>query len=256
MSSLYSIKRLLLLLGLVIGSVTLAQAGNPQGDFAKANEFYKNKDYDKAIVLYQGIVDHGLESAPIYFNLGNAYFKNGDLGRAILYYMKAERLDPGNDDIRSNIAFARQFTSIQMEGVQLNPINSFIESLVSPYRIDTLAWITTVFFVLFIAIMAVRYGFGITGSYVKAGIVIALILLATSSFVTTFKYRNDYLTRRAVLVTDDAPVRSGPSDEMDVEIQGAPGLVVQILSESGDYFNVQFENNRRGWIKKNQVAEI
>ena len=91
---------------------------------------------------------------------------------------------------------------------------------------------------------------------VAAGIVISLILLVTASFVTTFKYRHDYLTRRAVLLSDESPVRSGPSDEMDVEIEGAPGLVVEILSQSGDYYNVLFENKRRGWIKKDLVAEI
>jgi tetratricopeptide (TPR) repeat protein len=247
---------ILLVLGLAVIAPALSRAATPSEDFTKANQLYKEKDYDKAIALYQGILDQGIESAPIYFNLGNAYFKDGDLGRAILYYMKAKRLDPGNEDITNNLGFAKQFTSIQMEGVQLNPINSFIASIVSPYRLDALAWIATAFFVLFVAFLAVRYGLGIAGPYVKAGIVVTLILLVTVSFVTTFKYRHDYLTRRAVLVTDEAPVRSGPSDEMDVEIQGTPGLVVEILSESGDYYNIQFENNRRGWIKKDQVAEI
>ena len=249
-------KTILTALVLVLLTVSVSLAGTPSEDFGKANEFYKQKDYEKAINLYHSILDQGVESAPTYFNLGNAYFKNGDLGRAILYYMKAKKLDPGNDDIRNNLDFAKQFTSIQMEGVQLNPINSFIESIVGPYRIDTLAWIASAFFILFIGFLAVRYGLGIAGPWIKAGLVVSVILLLTASFITTFKYRHDYLTRRAVLITDEAPVRSGPSDEMDVEIEGAPGLVVEILSQSGDYYNVLFENKRRGWIKKDLVAEI
>ena len=249
-------KKILTILVPILLVATVSSIAAPADDFNKANELYKQKEYDKAITLYRTILDQGIESAPIYFDLGNAYFKNGDLGRAILYYMKAKRLDPGNDDITNNLEFARQFTSIQMEGVQLNPINSFIESIIGPYRLDTLAWIASAFFILLIGFLAVRYGLGIAGPSIKAGIVISLILLITASFVTTFKYRHDYLTRRAVLITDEAPVRSGPSDEMDVEIEGAPGLVVEILSQSGDYYNVLFENKRRGWIEKDLVAEI
>ncbi len=249
-------KTIVTTLVLVVLAVSVSFAGTPSEDFGKANELYKQKDYEKAINLYKGILRQGVESASIYYNLGNAYFKNGDLGRAILYYMKAKKLDPGNDDIQNNLEFAKQFTSIQMEGVQLNPINSFVESIIGPYRVDTLAWIASAFFILFIVLLAVRYGLGISGASIKAGLVLSVLLLLTTSFVTTFKYRHDYLTRRAVLITDEAPVRSGPSDEMDVEIEGAPGLVVEILSQSGDYYNVLFENKRRGWIKTDLVAEI
>ncbi len=225
-------------------------------DFVVANKSYQDKDFAAAIEMYEGIEAKGLESAALYFNLGNAYFKSGDLGHAVLYYMRAQRLDPGDDDIRHNLEFARGFTSVQMEGVRLNPVQSFFDALVAPYRLSLLAWVSSGFFVLLLLLMILRWSAGITRAAVRTGLMTALILVVISSGLTTFKYRTDYLSRRAVIVVQESPVQTGPSEQSDVELQGAPGLVVEILAESDDYYNVLFENKRRGWINKRFVAEI
>ncbi len=229
---------------------------SPEDDFKSANQAFENKQYAEAIKLYSGIVESGLESAPLYFNLGNAYFKNGDLGHAILYYLKSRRLDPANEDIKANLEFARRFTSIQMEGVQLNPVNNLLASIVDPYRLTTMAWWSSLLFILFMVTLILRYGVRLSFPGIKAATIVTLVLVLAVSFLTTFKYRHDYLTRHAVIVAEDCPVRTGPTDSSDIELHGAPGLVVEILSESTDYYDVQFENMRRGWVKKDLVAGV
>lgn len=252
----HSVKGLLLTSLLVLAALAGQLTASPEDDFRTANSAFENKRYADAIDLYSRIVSSGLESAPLYFNLGNAYFKNGDLGHAILYYLKARRLDPANEDIKANLDFARRFTSIQMEGVQLNPINSFLASLVDPYRLTALAWFSSLFFILFIVTLIMRFGLKIDHIIIRIATIAALIVLILVSSLTTFKYRNDYLNKQAVIVAEECPVLTGPSDQSDVELQGAPGLVVQILAESSDYYNVQFENMRRGWVKKGLIAEV
>ncbi len=143
-----------------------------------------------------------------------------------------------------------------MEGVQLNPVNSFLISLVEPSRIDSLAWASSGCFVLFFLFLLIRFGLGISTPGVRVGIILALILLVVSTSLTTFKYRHEFLTRRGVIVSEEAPVKTGPSEQSDIELQGASGLIVEILTETGDYYNVLFENKRRGWIEKRLVAEI
>lgn len=247
-------KRIVLILGVMLvlcGSVFADSSAFEQG-----NDFYKNKEFDKAIDAYKSVIAQGVESAPLYYNLGNAYFKNGDLGHAVLYYMKAKRLDPGDGDIRNNLTFAKKFSTVQMEGVELNPISAFVSSLVDTYRLSFLAWVSSFFFILFMVSLMIRFGLGMNVTWVRMFTVISLILLIVSSGLTTFKYRHDYLTRRAVIIADNSKVYTGASDKSDVELEGAPGLVVEILSESSDYYNVLFENKRRGWIKKDLVAEI
>lgn len=225
-------------------------------EFARANKYYERKDYDSAIQTYNAVLKQGKESASLYYNLGNAYFKKGDLGHAILYYMRAKRLDPSDEDIVQNLAFAKQFSRVKMEGVELNPINTFMISLVDPYRLTTLAWVSSAFFILFIFLLIFRFGLGVTNPFVRVATIVALMLLIVSVGLTTFKYRNDFLTRRGVIVAEEAPVQTGPAEQSDIELQGAPGLIVEILGETSNYYNVLFENKRRGWIRKDLIAEI
>ena len=234
----------------------LAGPSSFEEDFHRASELYETREYDEAINRYLHILDQGMESSALYFNLGSAYFKNGDLGHAILHYLRAKRLDPGDDDIASNLEFAMSFTRVQMAGVELNPVEHFLETLVEPYRLSTLAWVSSAAFILLICLLIVRYGIGVQNVGVRTATTVVVVLLVLFTFVSAFKYRHDYLTSRAVLIAQDCPVRTGPSEQSDIELEGAPGLVVEILSKSGDYYNVLFQNKRRGWIWKELVAVV
>ncbi len=225
-------------------------------EFRMANQFYEEKDYESAIRMYESILSQDRESAAIYFNLGNAYFKTGDLGHAVLHYSKARRLQPDDEDIRHNLSFARQFSLVQMEGVELNPIHTFFASLVDQYRFGYMAWLSSAIFLVLMVLLILRFGLGMANPVMKGAIIVSLLLLLVSAGLTSFKYRVDYLTRRAVIIAEDSPVLTGPSEQSDIELEGAPGLTVEILDETSEYYSVLFENKRRGWIKKDLVAEI
>ena len=72
----------------------------------QGNTAYQNGDYELAIDCYQEIIQHGNEGAILYYNLGNAYFKAKQTPEALLWYERALRLDPSNEDIKHNIAYA------------------------------------------------------------------------------------------------------------------------------------------------------
>lgn len=239
----------------LVGSVPAA-GQEWREEFTQGNEFYEEKDYESAVRMYRAVLDQGVESAEVHFNLGNAYFKSGDLGRAVASYLRAQRLDPADDDIKANLEFARQFSSVQMEGVRLNPIDAFMESLVGPFRLSFMAWVSTALFVIFLIAVALRWGFSVSTTWIRSLLVVSLVLLVLAAGLTTYKYRHDYVTRRAVVVAEDSPVYTGPSENSDLELQGAPGLIVEILDESGDYYEVLFENRRRGWIAKDLLAIV
>ncbi|MBD3402503.1 tetratricopeptide repeat protein [candidate division GN15 bacterium] len=247
---------LLLLVPVVISFGVEADAQTRREAFDQANRLFQDGRYDSAIVLYERILADRVESASLYFNLGNAYFKQGDIGRAVLNYLRAERLDPRDDDISANLEFARGYTRVQMEGVKLNPISGVIESIIDPVRLNTLAWISSLLFIAFFVLLSLRYGLDFRDAWLRRSAVLILVLLIAASLLTTYKYRHDYLTRRAVLTCDQCPVYIGPSEDLDVELQGAPGLVVEIVDQSGDWYNVLFENKRRGWIRSDLVAEV
>lgn len=251
------IKILIITLSLLLNFSTIYADGFSVTDkFERANKFYEDKDYQSAIILYQSILREGVESSSIYFNLGNSYFKNGDLGRAILNYMRAKRINPSDEDIRQNLEFANQFSRVKMEGVRLNPISSLMISFTDKYKLSLLAWISSLFFILFIFFLIIRFGLGFNYPWLKSGIIISFLILVISFSFTSLKYRHDYITRWAVVIEEESPVYTGASDQSDLELDAAPGLLVEILFESNDYYDVLFENKRRGWIKKDLVAEI
>jgi hypothetical protein len=170
--------------------------------------------------------------------------------------MRAKRISPSDEDIRKNLEFARQFSRVKMEGVRLNPISSLMLSLVDKYHLSTIAWISSIFFILLVIILIIRFGLGFNYVWLKSGIIACLIFIVISFGFTTLKYRHDYITRWAVVIAEESPVYTGSSDQSEIELDASPGLVVEILTESPDYYDVLFENKRRGWIKKDLLAEI
>ncbi|HEX2897793.1 MAG TPA: tetratricopeptide repeat protein [candidate division Zixibacteria bacterium] len=241
---------------LVVIFGTFGSAFSQENDFETGNKYYEQGDFQSAITMYQKVETSGLESSALYFNLGNAYFKNGDLGRAILYYHRAKRLNPSDPDILSNLEFAGKFSTLRMEGVELNPVNAILRTLVGNYRLKTLGWISSLFFVLFIVLLILKYGIEFHFTGLSTLVTTLLVVVIITAGLTTFKYRDEFLTKRAVVIANDSTVYSGPSTNSDLEFEGSSGLVVEIEGESGDFYNVLFENKRRGWIKRDQVAVI
>lgn len=234
----------------------MISADTLESRFADANALYEARTYDSAIAKYESILAENIQSPVVYFNLGNSYFRNGDLGHAILNYLRAQRLSPSDDDIGINLEFATNYIAMQMEGAHLNPVRGFLVNLVAPYHLNTIGWISSFFFIILFLLLAVRFGLLIRSGGMKGAIWLTAILFLLSASFTTFKYQIDYLTARAVLVAVECPVYSGPTEQSELELEGAPGMIVEILSESGDYFNVQFENGRRGWIRRELITIV
>ena len=101
-----------------------------------------------------------------------------------------------------------------------------------------------------------KYALQIQFTGLNSAVVFALILVTMTAGLTTFKYRTDFLNKRAVIIAQESSVYSGPSSNSDLEFEGSPGLVVDIVRESGDFYDVLFENKRRGWVKKDLLEVI
>jgi hypothetical protein len=229
---------------------------NVDSTFTAANRAYDNKDYEAALNGYLELEKSNNISAPLYFNTGNCYFRQGKLGYAILYYLRAKRLSPRDDDIAANLAFARQFMPTSLEGVKINPVASFFDSLVAPFTLNGLAWTASMAFIIFMLFLSAVVFFQWRGFRMKMAGYVLLVLVLASSGMTTYKYRTDYMTPKGVIVADEAQVYSGPGEDNDLEFLGAYGLTFEIEKSLGDYYRVIFENQRKGWIKKSNVEII
>ena len=109
----YFRKVLLTLCSLCVGVLAMAQ----EAALKEAETAYTSEDYAKAIALYEEVLSSHGESAAVYYNLGNAYYKAGKLGPAILNYERCLLLQPGDADARFNLQMARQKTIDKIEPV-------------------------------------------------------------------------------------------------------------------------------------------
>lgn len=224
--------------------------------FLQANKHFEDKDYSLALNDYLGLEETGYVSASLYFNIGNCYFKEGKLGYAVLYYLRARRLSPNDEDINANLAFARQFMPTRLEGVEVNPITAFLGTVVAPFTLEALAWMASILFVIFMLFLSAVIYLQFRGLFFKITAYSLLALLIVSAGMTTYKYRTEYLTKKGVLVAEEARVYSAPTDDSDLEFIGAFGLTFEIDKAEDGYYLVVFENKRKGWIQKVNVEII
>lgn len=223
-------------------------AGSAAESFAAANAQYDSANYIEAIRLYHEVIGSGQESAALYYNLGNAYFEAGDLGYAILNYLRAERLDPGDQDIQDNLAFARGFVTVQLEGVRLNPLTDFLSGLTDDWPLSTWAWLTAAALALLVGALLLRTLR--IGSPLALGLS-AWVLLAvylSAAGLTTYKYRSEFVTDRAVIVHPETPVTNRPAVDGELEFEAVAGLEVEIRDESDGFALALFDNKRQGWV--------
>ena len=144
-----AMKRIFLVLALLSGLCVRAAAPlDTEKIWNDANTAYVNADYPAATEGYERLLGEGYESAQLYLNLGNAYFKRGMNGRAILNYRKALRLAPGDEDIRYNLSIAEARTQDRIESVPVFFIKRWIVSLGRSVGSNTWAVLSLVFFAL------------------------------------------------------------------------------------------------------------
>lgn len=103
------------LLIFIVLPLCLAAKTDPDSLFARANEQYAKGDFTEAATSYQHLIDSGYHSPELYYNLGNAYYKLNELPSAILFYEKAHKIRPGDEDIKVNLQLANSKITDKIE---------------------------------------------------------------------------------------------------------------------------------------------
>jgi tetratricopeptide (TPR) repeat protein len=132
-------------------------AADPEELFSQANRLYEEKDFSQALVKYRRIIEQGMENGTVYYNMGNACFKSGKLGEAILAYEKALKYLPRDEDIKTNLEFARLLAIKKEEQQERLSFAVLVERFLKNFSVNE--WIFSfeiVYAILFFsAIMAV-----------------------------------------------------------------------------------------------------
>ena len=234
-------------------SSSLEDATKAEGDSA-----YMKNDYASAIQIYEALLNRG-EAADIYYNLGNSYYKAGDIAKAILNYERALLLQPGNGDIRANLEIARSKTVDKVEPVPEIFFVSWTKSLINSMSVDSWAVCGVVCFILLIVSL---YLFIFSKQIVlkKAGFISGIVFLAVTILANVFaNQQKDELTNRnsAIVINPSVTVRSTPSETGTSLFILHEGRKVEIKDNSmREWKEIRLEDGKVGWVPASSVEVI
>ena len=251
-------KRIIILTALLLMSVVGVMAQTSAERWEAGNRAYIEGNYDKAIEEYTAILDGGEYSMKLYYNLANAYFKAGAMGKAILYYNKALRIAPSQEDIRHNLALAEAQTKDRIAVIPEFFLNRWLRTLrnsmsCTAWSVLSLVWfgVLLAFGVLFLLASQVRWRK--VGFY---GALCAFVLfVATTSFAVSS--RNDMLSHNEAVVMGTAiSVKSSPDRSATDLFVLHEGTKVEILTEVDEWVEVVIADGKKGWTERKNIEEI
>ena len=223
-----------------------------------ADSAYIRNDFTTAIQIYEMILRTG-ESADIYYNLGNSYYKIGDIAKAILNYERALILKPANKDIRSNLEIARAKTVDKVTDVPELFFITWLKSITNSMGIQSWAIIAISFFLLFIVSI---YFFFFSTKIVarKTFFILALFFLVfcvIANISAAFQRRVRLNRMNAIIISPSVTIRSTPNDNGTSLFILHEGRKVFIKDDSmKDWREIQLEDGNVGWVKKNDLEVI
>lgn len=256
--NLFKTKRLLLFFALSFAAVCEANAADPELLAVQAAGAYNRKDYVHAAKLYEQIIAQGYESAPLYYNLGNAYFRNNELAPAVLFYEKALKIDPNNDDIRHNIEIVNRKLVDKVEFVPELFYKRWWKQLLNIMSVKSLAIVSFVLLILALAFGAL-YVASSSLALRKTGFWtgLAFALLFALSLAAGLQ-RKHYMTRHheAIVFTPTVNVKSSPDENSKDIFVLHEGTKVVLLDVVDTWQEIRISNGSIGWLPLSDLKNI
>ncbi len=222
------------------------------------NAAYSAEKYDEAIALYEDLAKTQ-ESAALYYNLGNAYYKTGKIAPAILNYERAMLLDPNDDDIKSNLGMAKLQTVDKDESsIDQLAISEWVRSFVDLYSSNAWAVMSIVFFILTLvgtAFYLYVKSIGIRKFGFISAIVTFLVCIVSFFCAKNSKDRNT-THEYAIIFTPSVTAKSSPKDNATDALVLHEGTKVKVTQEDKGWFYIETSGGHKAWIKCSDAQKI
>ena len=246
-------KHLLLFVLLFLCLARVTGASETARIFLDGIKDYKENRFAEAAAAFSRVADEGIKNGKLFYNLGNAYLKNGDIGNAVLWYDRALKLLPHDPDLKFNYEYAQSLTKDEKADKELPlfRILFFWKYLLSPTRIQ---WAAIIFNLIFWSLTAARMIRRKNHFQTIGHVILALGLI----FTLTAVY-NDYeanFIKEAVILPAKVSIRSGLTDDATELFVLHAGAKVKIDKEKDDYIRIAFSEGKIGWIKKSDAGVI
>lgn len=241
---------------------------NASSIVTQADSAYTNDNFQEAVALYNEAINTEGTSSTLYYNLGNSYYRLGQLGNAIVSYERALRLDPTNSDAKANLAFVN--SKIIDKPIDSGTfLSNTFDKLILTQSPNTWAWLALISFILFLCCVAIyifsRYiplrKTGFFGGLVLLIISIVLIILALSSANKAISHDSAIITSPSVILSTSPRSPKDRSEEAVLLHEGTKIEIVDSISSQTDsipnkWYEVKIDNINRAWINASEIVII
>ena len=247
------LKCIVLLILLILGSVRITGASETARTFLDGIKHYKEDRFAEAAAAFSSVADMGIKNGKLFYNIGNAYLKNGDIGNAILWYERSLKLLLHDPDLKFNYEYAQSLTKDEKGDKEfpLVRILFFWKYLLSQNWIQ---WSAICCNLIFWTLMTVRM-FQRKFRFRTLGHVILTLGLVFTLTAVYNDYETDF-TKEAVILPSRVSIRSGLTDDATELFVLHAGTKVKIDKEKDAYIRIFFSEGKIGWIKKSDADVI
>ena len=223
---------------------------------ANAEKAYSEKNYKEAIATYESILKEGLTSYKLYYNLGNAYYKNNQIGKAIYNYELANKLQPNNQDVKTNLKIANEKTIDKIESKENFFIVAIKSGLVNALSTTGWAWssiISLIVSLAFIFLFFVTSSIALKRLGFFAG-AISLVFFVISMVMGFTSLEDKQVTNFAIILNRESKIHEEPNNTSSSKFSLHEGTRVSVLESNPDWTNIKLENGNEGWVKTTDVG--
>lgn len=231
----------------------------PSGEiFAKADKLYQSGNFKEAALSYEIILANNEESAELYYNLGNAYYKQNKIAPAIYNYEKALQLDPNNADVQNNLEFAEQKRIDKITPLPKPGLGGLVQNWAGGYHYDSWAWGAVVF--AFLSLLTFAGYYLLKKEKHKriffAGLCLSVLLFILSVASAAFLYSAAEDDNPAIVFAATTAVKTDPDKQAADAFILHEGTKVQVEDLGGDWAKIRLEDNREGWIDTGAIKML
>lgn len=224
----------------------------------KANNLYQENEFEKAAELYIQILNNGYESDELYYNLGNAYFKSGRLGYAILYYEKALKLSPNDEDINYNLEIAN---ARAVDKIEVLPKLFFVrwwDSFLNIFSVSGWSYLTYIIYILLLISIAVyflirRQNLQKIAVFSSAGLIVLLLLCV---IILAVKVSSETSFDQAIVVEQAVTAKLSPDEQSGDAFIIHEGIKVGVEDQVSDWVKIKLPDGKVGWIPGRELRTI
>ena len=223
----------------------------------EANLAYQNGEYVNASALYEQLLEMG-EAPELHYNLGNAYFKQNEIGKSILNYERALRLRPFYEDAKYNLSIARERIVDNVEDTQNSFLIVWTNSLINLLISNAWAYISIACLVVSaVCFLLFAFSQGLTGRKIAFHFTwIALFVCIASGVFSGITYHRYNERAAAIVMQGVATVKSAPDRSGTDLFILHEGTKVMIKDTLGEWNEIVLPNGNRGWIEVKMVERI